>query len=51
MAIKTYKKTILLKGSKGDTGENENDTTAPIGAMFYIDDDAEIPEGYEARET
>lgn len=40
------KKTIILKGDKGDDSATGSDTTVPIEGIIAYDGE-EIPEGYE----
>lgn len=47
---KTIIKEILIRGSKGETGDTVNDTTAPINAIFYYDETLDTPTGYEDYE-
>lgn len=43
----TIIKEILISGNKGDTGDASIDTTAPINALFYFDENVDAPTGYE----
>lgn len=46
MANNKIKKTILIGGDKGDTGDDDADVTIPFyGIVAY--DEEELPEGYE----
>lgn len=46
MANEIIKKTVLIKGDKGNKGDDDADVTVPIGAIVAYDAD-ELPEGYE----
>lgn len=46
MANNILKKTILIKGDKGDKGSDDADVTIPQGAIVGYDEE-ELPEGYE----
>ena len=50
MANSIIEKTILLKGAKGEQGDDDGDLTAPINAIVKVTDNATIPEGYELYE-
>ena len=46
MPNKVIKKKLLIKGDKGDSGNDGVDKTVPKGGLLFYDGD-EIPEGYE----
>lgn len=50
MANHVINKVIMLRGEKGEKGDDGVDTTAPLNAIVMVADNAEIPEGYELYE-
>lgn len=46
MANNIIKKNILIRGDKGDKGDDDADVTLPINAIVAYDEE-ELPEGYE----
>lgn len=40
-------KTVLLQGTQGERGATGTDETLPINSIIWIEDEEEIPEGFE----